>query len=55
MYSFDYYNPTHISFGKGKIAELDNLVPQDAKVLVLFGGNSAKSTGIGERKYQCIN
>ncbi|WP_299802756.1 iron-containing alcohol dehydrogenase [uncultured Shewanella sp.] len=45
MYSFDYYNPTHISFGEGKIAELDNLVPQDAKVLVLFGGNSAKSTG----------
>ncbi|GIU30038.1 iron-containing alcohol dehydrogenase [Shewanella schlegeliana] len=45
MYSFDYYNPTHISFGEGKIAELDNLIPQDAKVLVLFGGNSAKSTG----------
>ena len=45
MYSFEYYNPTHISFGEGKIAELDNLVPQDAKVLVLFGGNSAKSTG----------
>ncbi|GIU11219.1 MULTISPECIES: iron-containing alcohol dehydrogenase [unclassified Shewanella] len=45
MYSFDYYNPTHISFGEGKIAELDNLVPQDAKVLVLFGGQSARSTG----------
>ncbi len=45
MYSFDYYNPTHISFGEGKIAELDNLVPRDAKVLVLFGGQSARSTG----------
>ncbi|MCK8046897.1 iron-containing alcohol dehydrogenase [Shewanella sp. 1CM18E] len=45
MQSFDFYNPTHISFGEGKIAELDKLVPQDAKVLVLFGGNSAKSTG----------
>ncbi|MCG9729507.1 iron-containing alcohol dehydrogenase [Shewanella sp. Isolate13] len=45
MYSFDYYNPTHISFGEGKIAELDNLVPQNAKVLILFGGNSARSTG----------
>lgn len=45
MYSFDYYNPTHICFGEGKIAELDNLVPQEAKVLIMFGGNSAKSTG----------
>ncbi|WP_108944821.1 iron-containing alcohol dehydrogenase [Shewanella halifaxensis] len=45
MQSFDFYNPTHISFGEGKIAELDNLVPQNAKVLVLFGGNSARSTG----------
>jgi len=45
MYSFDYYNPTHISFGEGKIAELDKLVPSKAKVLVLFGGNSAKRTG----------
>ncbi|MCL1138078.1 iron-containing alcohol dehydrogenase [Shewanella pneumatophori] len=45
MQSFDFYNPTHISFGEGKIAELDKLVPQDAKVLVLFGGNSARSTG----------
>ncbi|MDR8525535.1 iron-containing alcohol dehydrogenase [Shewanella fidelis] len=45
MYSFDFYNPTHISFGEGKIAELDTLVPQNAKVLVLFGGNSARSTG----------
>ncbi|WOT04944.1 iron-containing alcohol dehydrogenase [Shewanella youngdeokensis] len=58
MFSFDYYNPTHISFGKGKIAELDNLVAKDAKVLILFGGNSAKSTGtldevktaLGQRK-----
>lgn len=45
MQSFELYNPTHISFGEGKIAELDKLVPQDAKVLILFGGNSAKSTG----------
>lgn len=51
MYSFDYYNPTHISFGEGKIAELDNLVAKDAKVLVLFGGSSAEKTGtLGEVK-----
>jgi NADP-dependent alcohol dehydrogenase len=43
--NFNFYNPTHIAFGEGKIAELDQLVPHDAKVLVLFGGESARRTG----------
>ena len=29
MLNFTYYNPTRIIFGKGTIAELDKLVPQD--------------------------
>ncbi len=45
MNNFDFYNPTRIAFGEGKIAELDQLVPKDAKVLVLFGGESARRTG----------
>jgi len=45
MLNFDFYNPTRILFGKGKTAEIDKLVPQDARVLVLFGGNSAKTNG----------
>jgi len=45
MKSFDFYNPTHIVFGQGRIAELDRLVPAQARVLVLFGGGSAKKTG----------
>ncbi|MCL1125179.1 iron-containing alcohol dehydrogenase [Shewanella surugensis] len=45
MLDFDYCNPTHISFGKNKIAGLNKLVPENARVLVLFGGNSAKKTG----------
>lgn len=45
MNNFNFYNPTHIAFGEGKIAELDQLVPHDAKVLVLFGGESARRTG----------
>ncbi|WP_299494096.1 iron-containing alcohol dehydrogenase [uncultured Shewanella sp.] len=45
MLDFEYCNPTHISFGKNKIAELDKLVPSDARVLILFGGSSAKKTG----------
>lgn len=45
MNNFDFYNPTRIAFGKGKIAALDTLVPAGAKVLILFGGESARRTG----------
>lgn len=45
MNNFNFYNPTRIAFGDGKISELDQLVPRDAKVLVLFGGESARRTG----------
>ena len=49
MNNFDFYNPTRIAFGEGKIAALDPLVPADAKVLILFGGESARRTGtLGE-------
>ncbi|MBR9829537.1 MAG: iron-containing alcohol dehydrogenase [Oceanospirillales bacterium] len=57
MQAFDYHNPTHIVFGPNRLAELDNLVPQDARVMVLYGGGSVKKygtldkvlTGLGER------
>ena len=45
MLNFDFYNPTHISFGKDRIAKLDSFVPVDAKVMVLYGGQSAQRTG----------
>ncbi|AKH98899.1 Fe-dependent oxidoreductase, alcohol dehydrogenase [Hoeflea sp. IMCC20628] len=46
MKNFDFRNPTHILFGKGRIAELKDQVPADAKVLVLYGGGSAERTGV---------
>lgn len=45
MQNFDFYNPTRILFGKGKVADIDNEIPQNARVLVLYGGNSAKKNG----------
>ncbi|MBB3214705.1 NADP-dependent alcohol dehydrogenase [Herbaspirillum sp. Sphag1AN] len=45
MQDFELHNPTRIVFGANKIAELDKLVPQDARVLVLFGGQSAHRSG----------
>lgn len=45
MLNFDFYNPTRIAFGEGKVAEIDKLIPQDARVLVLYGGSSARKNG----------
>nr|WP_321444664.1 iron-containing alcohol dehydrogenase [uncultured Cohaesibacter sp.] len=46
MKNFDFRNPTHILFGKGRIADLKDQVPADAKVLVIYGGGSAERTGV---------
>lgn len=43
--NFDYYNPTHIVFGKDRIGELATLIPADKKVLVLYGGGSVERFG----------
>jgi NADP-dependent alcohol dehydrogenase len=46
MNNFDLRNPTHILFGKGRIADLGAQVPSDAKVLLIYGGGSAERTGV---------
>ncbi|MGL5822873.1 MAG: iron-containing alcohol dehydrogenase [Sarcina sp.] len=45
MNNFDFYNPTRIIFGKDRLAELNNVVPKNAKVLVTYGGGSVKKFG----------
>ena len=31
MLNFDFHNPTHIAFGKGRVADLAKLVPAAAR------------------------
>jgi NADP-dependent alcohol dehydrogenase len=45
MLNFEYYNPTKIVFGAGTTAALSRLVPETARVLLLYGGASAEKTG----------
>lgn len=49
MKNFIYQNPTKIIFGKGQIEELKNEIPQNSKVLLLYGGGSIKKNGIYEQ------
>lgn len=42
MQNFEFYNPTQIVFGAGKVEALSSLVPPAARVLMLYGGASAE-------------
>lgn len=46
MVSFRHSNPTEILFGQGQIAALPDLLPSDARVLLLYGGGSIKTNGV---------
>jgi len=49
MNKFNFQNPTRIIFGKERLIELNNEIPRDAKVLILFGGGSVKKFGTLEK------
>ncbi|QIQ21542.1 iron-containing alcohol dehydrogenase [Zophobihabitans entericus] len=59
MLNFQFYNPTRIIFGKETVSELSQQLPAQAKVLILYGGESAVKNGtidevkkaLGEREY----
>ena len=46
MFNFDFYNPTRIFFGKDRLDVIDANVPANAKILITFGGGSAKKSGL---------
>lgn len=48
MNNFEFKNPTKIIFGKDSIQKLESEIPNDAKVLLLYGGGSIKKNGIYE-------
>src|SRR5471030_262612 len=45
MKNFEFHNPTKIVFGADTIAQLSKLVPDSARVLILYDGASAEKTG----------
>ncbi|HNX29797.1 MAG TPA: iron-containing alcohol dehydrogenase [Syntrophomonadaceae bacterium] len=46
MFNFDFYNPTKIMFGQGRIADIAGEIPRDARVLITYGGGSIKNNGV---------
>jgi len=49
MENFVYYNPVKIVFGKGNISQLENLIPDGAKVMITYGGGSIKKNNVYEQ------
>ncbi|NOU46948.1 MAG: iron-containing alcohol dehydrogenase [Bacteroidales bacterium] len=49
MYNFNFQNPTQIIFGKDRLDEISKHIPEGVKVLILFGGGSAKKYGTLEK------
>ncbi len=54
MKNFAFHNPTKIFFGKGQIARLSHAVPDDAVVLLLYGGGSIKRNGVYEQVMEAL-
>ena len=46
MNNFTFQNTTKLVFGKGQIATLADLLPEEINLMITFGGGSAKKNGI---------
>lgn len=46
MLNFELYNPVNYVFGKGQIEKLKDLVPNDTKILLAYGGGSIFKNGV---------
>ncbi|MDV6250289.1 iron-containing alcohol dehydrogenase [Vibrio sp. EA2] len=44
--NFSYVNPTKIYFGQNQIASIKQAIPEDQKVLIIYGGGSIKKNGV---------
>ena len=54
MLNFIYKNQTEILFGKGQVSEITSRLPENAKVLLLFGGGSIKKNGVYDQAMSAL-
>jgi NADP-dependent alcohol dehydrogenase len=55
MQNFNFYNPTHIIFGKDRLTEIAQLIPKKSKVLITYGGGSIKKYGTFDKITTALN
>ncbi len=54
MNNFSFHNPTKIVFGEGQISTLAELLPQDARILLTYGGGSIKKNGVYDQVIKAL-
>ncbi len=54
MRNFELHNPTKLIFGEGQIQKITKEIPQDAKVLMLYGGGSIKKNGVYDQVIEAL-
>ncbi len=54
MHDFSFHNPTRLVLGRGTIAQLAQLVPAGARVLVTSGGGSIRKNGVRAQVLQAL-
>ena len=54
MNNFNYLNPVKIIFGKGTISQISRAIPQNAKVLMIYGGGSIKKNGVYDQVTEAL-
>ncbi len=54
MLNFEYYNPVNLVFGEGQTTKLTTLIPQNAKVLMVYGGGSIFKNGVHQQVAEAL-
>lgn len=54
LFSFTYHNPTQIHFGTDSFSHLKDLLPANARILLLYGGGSIKRNGVYDEVVQAL-
>jgi len=54
MYNFEYQNPVKIIFGKNTISKIQNEIPNNAKILITYGGGSIKKNGVYKQTIEAL-
>jgi NADP-dependent alcohol dehydrogenase len=54
MKNFEFYNPVRILFGKGQISVIDKHIPEEATVMLAYGGGSIKRNGVYDQAVKAL-
>lgn len=55
MQNFEFHNPTKILFGKNQIEKINKEIPQNSKILMVYGGGSIFKNGVYDQVKNALN